>query len=80
MYTGRILVGWGIESMMPVITTFFAPYYKEDYFVRFIFIIGICSRNELILCSYRTSTLYGIYTLDSSNILNYIRGIFGNIR
>ena len=31
LYVGRILVGWGIESILPKQTTFIAPYYKDGY-------------------------------------------------
>ena len=33
MYIGRIILGWGIESMLPTLTSFISPYYRNDYLV-----------------------------------------------
>ncbi|CAD8077369.1 unnamed protein product [Paramecium sonneborni] len=31
MYLGRIISGWGIESVVPTQTSFISPYFKDDY-------------------------------------------------
>ena len=33
MYLGRVILGWGIESMLPTLTSYICPYYKDDYLV-----------------------------------------------
>lgn len=30
---GRIILGWGIESLLVVLTSFIAGYYRDGYFV-----------------------------------------------
>jgi hypothetical protein len=34
MYLGRIISGWGIESVVPTQTSFISPYFKDDYLVK----------------------------------------------
>ncbi|CAK85786.1 unnamed protein product (macronuclear) [Paramecium tetraurelia] len=31
MYLARIILGWGIESVQPIQTSFVSPYFKDDY-------------------------------------------------
>jgi MFS family permease len=33
MYLGRIILGWGIEDIVPTETSFISKYFKEDYLV-----------------------------------------------
>jgi len=34
MYLGRIILGWGIENLIPAIYSFISPYYERDYLVK----------------------------------------------
>lgn len=33
MYFGRIILGWGIEDIVPTEASFISKYFKEDYLV-----------------------------------------------
>lgn len=62
MYVGRVFLGWGIESMLPTLTSFISPYYKEDYLVYFYItknlIKGILSRYEPVIRTHWTSIMH----------------------
>jgi len=38
MFLGRIILGWGIENIVPIQTSFISKYFKKDHLVQFLLI------------------------------------------
>lgn len=71
MYLGRIVLGWGIESMLPTLTSFISPYYLEDYLVHTFllhFLKGILCRVEPTLRAYGSGPLYALLSPDCHHL------------
>jgi MFS family permease len=89
MYLGRIILGWGIEDLVPTVASFISKYFKDDYLVTFFplnFQAFTISLNEFfatfgsIFCMYFCPLLsekYGIVIATFSGvILNIISFLF----